>query len=55
LNRSFGLVLSERSQSIEMTGIAKEFVACFAEPRLSGQILKDFSYSDIPPPLWQDM
>jgi len=38
LNRSFALVLDERSQSIEMTGTAKEFVACFAEPRLSGQI-----------------
>jgi hypothetical protein len=38
LDRSFGLVLGERSQSIQMTGTAKEFVARFAEPRLSSQI-----------------
>jgi len=38
LNRSFGLVLGERSQSIQVIGTAKEFVACFAEPRLISQI-----------------
>jgi len=37
------LVLGEGSQPIEMGGAVKEFVACFAEPRLSSQITQDFS------------
>ena len=36
-------VLGKGSQPIEIIGIIKEFVACPAEPRLSGQVSQDFS------------
>ena len=36
-------MLGKGSQPIEITGIIKEFVACPAEPRLSGQVSQDLS------------
>ena len=38
-----GRRLGAGSQRIEIIGIIKEFVACPAEPRLSGQVSQDLS------------
>lgn len=37
------MALGEGSQPIEIFGTNKEFVACFPEPRLNGQVAQDFS------------